>query len=294
MIKTFHIWFLWLLFGPGCLLGAVADLVVFSYNRPIQLYAYLESAHQLLTGLGEIHVIYRADSDAFQAGYAQVAADFGHVIFHRQGSAPATDFKPLTMQAAFESPNESIVFAVDDIFVKESCDLSQCIALMDEYNAYGFYLRMGTHLTWCYSWNEEQHLPPLRELSQGLFSWKFSQGTHDWNYPHSVDMTIFRKQEIRNSFEVLNFTNPNTLEGYWATIAGPFMDRIGLCYQKSVIVNVPLNRVQNTWENRNMALYTPEELLTIFNEGKKIDIHPLFGMKNPSAHTEYEPTFIPR
>ncbi len=274
--------------------AAVADMVVFSYNRPIQLYAFLESAENLMTGAGEVHVIYRADTQELSAGYDVVAQDFDYVIFHKQGSDPRGDFKPLTMRATFESPSEYIIFAVDDIIVKDFCNLSDCIDQLEQHHAYGFYLRMGRNLTWCYSWNQKQNLPAMKEVAPGLFAWKFSEGTHDWNYPHSVDMTLLRKRDIRSNFDRLSFTNPNTLEGYWANLAGPIMSRLGLCYDKTKIVNVPLNRVQSTWANRNMELYTPEELLAFFNEGKKIDIEPLFQWDNPGAHSEYEPTFIAR
>ena len=40
-----------------------ADLVIFSYNRPLQLYALLESITNYVTGLDKIMVIYRS-SDA--------------------------------------------------------------------------------------------------------------------------------------------------------------------------------------------------------------------------------------
>jgi hypothetical protein len=293
-MKIFRRLFIVVLIFVVSLQAAVADMVVFSYNRPIQLYAFLESAEKLMTGAGEIHVIYRADTEEFSTGYDVVAHDFDYVIFHKQGSDPRSDFKPLTMQTTFGSPSNYIIFAVDDIIVKDFCNLSDCIDQMEQQNAYGFYLRMGRHITWCYSWNQPQNLPPMKEVSPGLFAWKFSEGTHDWNYPHSVDMTLLRKKEVRANFDRLSFTNPNTLEGYWANLANPIMNRLGLCYEKSKIVNVPLNRVQLTYSNRNMDLYTPEELLAIFNEGKKIDIEPLFQWDNPGPHSEYEPTFIER
>ncbi len=43
------------------------DLIVFSYDRPLQLYACLESIKCCIkkTGVGEIFVIYRASDDKF-------------------------------------------------------------------------------------------------------------------------------------------------------------------------------------------------------------------------------------
>jgi hypothetical protein len=274
--------------------AAVADLVVFSYDRPAQLYAFLESVEALSKGVGEVHVIYRADSDSVRRGYVQVAKDFPSVRFQKQGANPKADFKPLTMKATFESPNPYVVFAVDDIIAKDFFNFSQSIELLEKENAYAFYLRMGRNLNWCYSMNDKQALPPMKEVSPNVFAWTFGDGIHDWNYPHSVDMTLFRKRDIRKDLVSLNFTNPNTFEGAWASIGNRISHRKGLCYGLSKVVNVPLNRVQTTYENRNMGLYSAEDLLSIFNDGKKIDVAPLFLIANPSAHFEYEPTFVAR
>ena len=127
-----------------------ADLVIFSFNRPLQLYALLESIKNYCHGVGEIHVIYRASDDHFDHGYAMVKQDFTAIRYHKQGENPHQDFKPLTLSAVFESPSPYIIFAVDDIVVKENVDLTECISALEKYNAYGFYLRNGTNLTNCY------------------------------------------------------------------------------------------------------------------------------------------------
>lgn len=274
--------------------AAVADLVIFSYNRPIQLYALLESRQTFMSGVGEIHVIYRADTEEFSAGYDGVINDFPRAVFHKQGANPRADFKPLTMAAIFDSPSEHVIFAVDDIVVKDFVDLSHSIAVMEKEEAYVFHIRMGQNLNWCYSLNEKQPLPPMRQVDKDVFAWVFADGTQDWNYPHSVDMGLFRKKDIRAVFESLSFESPNTLEGRWADLAGPIMGRTGLCYTSTKVVNLPLNVVQSTHKNRNMQLFTPDELLAKFNEGKKIDIAPLFQIVNEAVHTVYTPTFVER
>ena len=73
-----------------------ADLIIFSYNRPLQLYALLESVQKDVTGLGETTVLYRADGP-FAAGYEKVKAAYPQVQFRAQGIDPASDFKPLTL-----------------------------------------------------------------------------------------------------------------------------------------------------------------------------------------------------
>lgn len=272
---------------------SVVDVVIFSFDRPLQLYALLESMQQHVYGMGEQHVIYRASDDQFEKGYAIVSESFPEIQLHRQGANPRADFKPLTVSATFNSPSQYVIFAVDDIVVKDAIDLSQCAQLMEQHNAYGFYLRLGKNLTQCYSWGSRmQPLPPLQQEGDELFSWQFNQGQLDWGYPHTVDMTLYRKRDIEQDVKTLSYYAPNSFEDMWNRRARRIMERRGLCFRESKIVNMPLNRVQHEYRNRAMNEYAPRDLLTLFLDGKKMDIAPLRGIDNKAAHMEYSPTFI--
>lgn len=270
-----------------------ADLVVFSYDRPLQLYAFLESMQKYVTGIGQLSVIYRASSELFKKGYELVRADFPQALFYLQGSNPAHDFKPLTLKAAFESPSAYILFAVDDIVVKDTVDLEQCIDALERYGAYAFFLRLGKHLNYCYALNRAQPLPPLMQEDADIYSWRFSDAAFDWRYPHTVDLTLYRKRDIEGDLKTISYTTPNTLEGAWSSRAHTMLAKKGLCFGRSKMVNLPLNRVQNEYPNRAMSI-SPQELLAQFEAGKKMDIALLDRIENRSAHMEYVPTFIDR
>lgn len=271
-----------------------ADIVIFSYNRPLQLYALLESIETYIKDIGQSYVIYRTSDDAYSTAYDEVKWKFNDVHFIQQGTNPYSDFKALTLKAAFESPNDYIIFAVDDIIVKDFIVISECIELLEKYNAYGFYLRMGKNLTECYAENCLQTLPPLRNLENAVYAWQFSQGNHDWCYPNTVDMTLYRKKDIEVFVRSCNYKSPTTFEGEWAAHWHKISHQIGLCFENSKIVNLPLNCVQQEWKNRNQNYLTPDQMLAIFNARNKIDIKPLFKIKNKAAHMAYEPIFIER
>ncbi len=270
-----------------------ADLIIFSYNRPIQLYALLESLDYYVVNLGDIHVIYRASQNDFKDGYAEVCKQFARVTYHEQGNRPSADFKPLTMRALSDCPNEHVLFAVDDNVVKDFIDVQECIELMNAHEAYGFFLKLGKNLNYCYTCKASQPLPRFVIDSDGICTWRFAGTSYDWNYAHTVDMTLYRKKDVLNEFNRMRFTNPNNLESAWALRVGRVAHRLGMCYQESKIVNLPLNRVQNTYGNRHMNFMTPSELLSIFKQGFKMDISQLYRVKNNAVHMEYEPTFIP-
>jgi hypothetical protein len=270
-----------------------ADLVVYSFDRPMQLYAFLESAQQYMTGIAEVIVIYRASTVAYDVSYEVVRQRFPSVVYMVQSEKPLLDFKPLTVQAVFDSPSRYVVFAVDDIIVKDYICCSDDIQALEQHNAYGVYYRLGSHLSYCYTMNAAQAVPPLKQVSDGLYAWQFKQGQHDWGYPNTVDMTLYRKKDIESFFKNGNYNTPNTLEGRWAGQAGAIMHRTGLCYAASKMVNLPLNRVQHDYPNRHMEV-SAQELQTLFEQGLKIDIRPLCCVANISAHMEYEPTFVQR
>ena len=272
--------------------GNKVDVVIFSYDRPLQLELLLNSMERFMVGTGQVSVVYRASAQSYKKAYEQLHTSFPSIHFVAQGAHPKKDFKPLTEQCAFSTPHEYILFAVDDNVVKEPVDLGACIDLLEKYHAYGFYLRMGTHLTECYTMSCKQPLPSLQEREAGLYSWCFAQGYADWNYPNNVDMTLYRKRDIKPMVTSLTYENPNTLELQWASNPTS-RTKFGLCFARSKMVNLPLNKVQDSWDNRNEHLLQPEEQLAKFDEGLAIDLEPLCGIMNKSAHMGYVPTFVP-
>ena len=271
-----------------------ADLIIFSYNRPLQLYALLESTEKYVHGLGSITVVYRTDS-AFANAYRQVQNDFEYVCFTKQSNQPRKDFKPLTLKAIRNTQNDYILFAVDDIIIKDYIDIEYCISLLEQTNAYGFYLRLGQNLNFFYMLQKPQPVPPSNHIDNDVFSWQFAKGHYDWGYPHTVDMTIYRKNMIVQTFQSIQFDCPNRLEAIWAnTYAKKIMHRYGLYFKDSKVVNVPLNRVQNVFVNNNMNLLSAHQLLNLFEQGKKIDITQFYRVNNNSAHFAFEPHCIHR
>lgn len=295
MYSFLYLWYIILLCVPIHIISIKrADLIIFSFDRPMQLWALLESIEKNIRNIGDIKVIYRVSSDEFAFAYDEVKKAFNLVDYVQQSQNPLNDFKTLTMQCLENCHNECVFFAVDDLIVIRPVDIDECINVLEATNSYGFYLRLGLNLSRCYSWNAVQPLPPGSMYNKQFFVWEFSQGAYDWIYPHSVDMCIFKKNHVIKHFKQLSFNTPNTLESRWAGLAQGCMNRCGVCYVQSPTINVPLNRVQTNYNNYHMNHISAKDLLSRFNEGFKIDIEPLQNFVNESAHMAYIPTFIER
>lgn len=267
------------------------DLVVFSYDRPMQLYACLESMYTYLKNIGDIKVIARASSVPYIEGYDQVMRAFPEVEFHFQGEHPREDFKPLVMKAVYGSPSRYVAFAVDDLIVKDHVDFAVCTEAMQNLNGWGFYLRLGKNIKYSYMTASDASQPPMKAYKQGVYSWIFGKAHGEWKYANSLDMTIFSKEKIKSDLTISSFYSPNSFESAWAQKSK--RKKRGLCFEVSKVVNVPLNLV-NVSSNRNMHGADALELLKLFQAGLKMDIGPFFLMNNSSPHEEVKPVFIER
>lgn len=265
-----------------------ADLLIFSYNRPLQLQALLESIDEMMTGIDRLIVLYRQDP-AFKPAYDELLVRFPKVTWIAQ-SAPSEDFQPLCNQAVFaEGSSPYILFAVDDMIVKDTVDLKECIRALEDTKAYGFYLAHSLTLDRCYMMDRYQGIPPYIQLADSIYAWQFSAGNDDWAYPNSLDLVLYRKADILKDFKKIDFSNPFSLESKWNLRAKK--DRVGLFFTSSKAINLPLNLVI-TSQNAHSKSYSTEELLQKFNEGLKIDWTPFKQIENHSRHIDSEISFI--
>jgi hypothetical protein len=276
-----------------------AELIIFSYKRPMQLYAHLESLKKYVTGFNSVTVLYRADDKQYQNAYNELKEKFNDVSFVQEGSIQQhQDFKSLLLRLLTTSTNDYIMFATDDNFVKDYVSIRDCMQALQKTHAYGFYLRLGTNLTHSYMANSSQEVPHLIDIGSGMLAWEIDQKKYpqfyDWSYPNTVDMTLFPKDQIIHTISKLNFNNPTSFEGSWASLELYKSKKIGLCFAQSKVVNIPQNKVQTTSPVNRSMKGEAEQLQTIFESGLKIDISPLHQWINTSVHAEYNFRYIAR
>jgi len=269
-----------------------ASMIIFSYDRPAQLAALLESIQTHITNLNDIYIIYRASQDYEQA-YTECFNSFKdlQLTLMKQGPKPNEDFKPLVMQALASCKEEYMLFTVDDLLITDKINLSECINFIIKYQAYAFFLRLGENITESFMIGIQNPMPlESLLLDDKVYFWKFEKGYGEWAYPHSVDGNIYPTRFVIESLQEFDFVSPNTLEGAWADPGRirPYLKEYGLCYRESKLINIPFNAVKNDW-----PLYYPvasiptiEHCLQKFIEGYRVDINPYFRLKNKSPHVD--------
>lgn len=269
-----------------------ADLIIFSFNRPLQLYALLQTVHKYITNLNQICILYRTTNQNYDNAYEEIKGRFPHIKFIKQGPNPRGDFKPLLLQCVFGSPVEYVMFSVDDDIVTDYVDIYECTQAMEKHGAYGFYLRAGRNLTSHYPENGPVIQPPFIQVEPNILKYQFNSGNDVWNYPNNLDMTVFKKSNLEHFFRNASYSSPNTLEGTWAGTTN--LNNYGLCFNTSKKFMLALNIVQQDWYVPNENSFSVEDLFARWNSGLAIDIEQFAQINTNSFIMGYRPTFIKR
>ncbi len=245
--------------------------LVFSKDRAMQLHALLSSYFHYTQNAAPLTVLFTFSSELHQQSYVTLQNQFMHlpVTFVQE-----VNFAQQLLQLVKQATSDRIFFMTDDGIFLDHFDLDDCLNF-DPLKSV-FSLRLGEDLDFCYSFNRKQSIPSFQQevIKENTFNkwvWKNAESSPDWSYPLSVDATIFLRAEIEAMLDFTSFKSPNSLESQLQLFNDLFLYREGVCYSKVKYVNVPCNLVQDEYLNHFTGTYSASELLTLFQEGSRID-----------------------
>jgi hypothetical protein len=261
------------------------NIIVFSKDRALQLELFLRSFRRFVKGYYNyvISILYTYSNDKFKEGYDILLES----AYPCERFVKETNFKQDTIDLIdYQKPYT--VFFVDDIIFKEPFEFfdEKMRIFINNKDIACLSLRLHKNLDYCYAEARSMAKPVFDK--DNVFNW--TRETGDYGYPMSQDGHIFRTEEIYGFHVNLEYHAPNTLEGR-LHLQRRKMPPLMICYDKSKIINNPLNRVQFASENR-CGNISAEFLNDKFLKGYVIDLEPFVGFDNIAVHTEITPNLI--
>lgn len=247
--------------------------IVFSKDRAMQLHALLDSYFHYTKNAAPLFVLFTCSSAEHENAYQILKNEFlsFSVTFIHESNFQS-DLKNLIRSI----DTDRVFFMTDDAVFVSEYDLNNCL----QFNPidYIFSLRLGRDFDFCYTYNIAQKIPEFLTEESGksqlnTWIWNDMKGSPDWIYPLSVDATVFYKKEIELLVDIVPFKNPNSLEAMLQQYNSLFLYRTGICYSNTKYINIPCNVVQTEYENVSTNLFSTNQLLHIFLDGKRIDWH---------------------
>ena len=260
--------------------------IVFSKDRPLQLYTLLETYNNLVKNPVNLVIIYKSSTNEYSQGYKKVFNLYKNSKSKFTFIKESSSFKN-TLDNVLESLNiKNIFFLVDDIIFIRKIDLSLAASL--DTSKFILSLRHSPHLRRSYTSNMEQ-MPPKFHPSKfnntiNEFSW--FEEKNEWSNPYSVDGHILSLAEIYAISRVSSYSGPNTFEYAISSFNSLSENKRGLCYSESKILNLPINRVQNESNNVSGSVST-SFLLKKWQQDMAIDTSFFSGYIPEATHEEH-------
>ncbi|EKX47473.1 hypothetical protein GUITHDRAFT_106913 [Guillardia theta CCMP2712] len=255
----------------------VFNVIIFSMDRACQLDQLLSSVQERIVNANSSmfrwQVLYKFSNKKFGDGYRKVKKMFPWVSFHQQSNlsssvtsayfdmfvaegGDAKSFKGDYLRLV-DDRSPFILHFVDDMVVtgvwsvQEQVFAYRLLSLRPDVLTVS--LRLHPGITRCYATGSDRTPPPSFDPEM---TWNWMNMMGDWAYPMSLDAHIFRTEDHARLAMALQYMNPNTLEGQMASFCfsgnsacPPRMS----CYREAKVINIPANRVQNTFPNRYMS-----------------------------------------
>ena len=263
--------------------------VIFSKDRACQCDLCLRSLfhNDTINVFDKISVIYAASKPYFVQGYELLQRRWNKMVdFVWQDEYDS--FKDATV-ATVDDCHTYMMFMVDDnIMYREFPSypeeyllekniktlLNNLFTKCGYMNLGCFSLRLGRNTIIQDPYLKTQTEFPKEYSYDDVFMfWNWTQVNpwHNFGYPLSLDATIFQVNTILPILRDIDYNNPNSLEGALQSQRDKLPRYMG-CFQQSLVVNTPLNRVQDTCKNRE-GEYFPADAKYLneqFLQGKRI------------------------
>jgi hypothetical protein len=267
------------------------DAIVLSKDRAAQLELLLQSIEVNMPYVKNVRVLYKSSDHKFSDGYELLLRDPPNLSYTIIWT-PEQEFKNDMYRTIAECSRYFTFFTDDDIVYRNHMITEdEMDEVFDDFGLACISLRLGLNTTVQYNYTGERALFPAQMVDSGqLLVWNHnSVPGGNFGYPMSVDGHIFERRFFLSMLDRINFDGPNSMEGRLHTkksFAPPNM----ACLRRSVVVNTPLNRVQDVCTNRSGEQFgiSDVELNDRFLAGERARLHKIDFSAIVGCHQELD------
>ncbi|AHM61782.1 cell wall biogenesis glycosyltransferase-like protein [Flammeovirgaceae bacterium 311] len=264
------------------------ESIVFSKDRAMQLHAFLASYIERVSNRGRMYILYKCTNQRHQKSYDQLKEGFAgeDFVFIEE-----KEFRKQLIDICEQSGAGKIMFYVDDMIFTHKIDY----AVLGGINTAESILSLsrGKDMDFSIVLQKPLVLPPFTSEENNLerFSWNYLKEFSEWTYPLGVSGYMYGRIEVLAMLKSISFKAPNSLEISMQIYLPYYIRRSGLCTKFAACVCVHANLVQSEIENPTLGTYSIEELLILWEKGKRINIHEFYD--TPISETQIKAyTFV--
>ncbi len=203
------------------------DLLIISQS-PERLISTLQSERENLSDISKIFVVIPQKTDFF----AEVEKRFPYVLFIEN---PEKNIRPLLHKILSRSSARFFLCTTDQYVFKKKVDLKECVPLLAETKARGFYFGLGEDVSFCLRGGFEQKLPRhILALNENVRAWEcLENACGDWAFPDGFAMALYEREVLKRNIELLNFQTIEEMEKNWSLLVQE--RRVGLFLKQTVV-----------------------------------------------------------
>lgn len=265
--------------------------VIFTKDRPLQLYSLLETWYTFVAGASDVYVLLKASNERYRKQYRKVKFKFRDAIFVEERS-----FHQDLVRILCNPLYSHVLFSVDDNLFVHNISLDHVMMALDNNpEAIGFSLRLGHNIKYCHTLNKKQALKTYRDggVNKDTMMWSWIDEEFDFGYPLEVSSSVYRTSLIKTLCQNLHYNNPNSFEHamelHKPKLAGKFPYLLSFTSSRAVCLPMNITQTEGMTRHSSNQEYTIEKLLQKFESGQKMNWHDVLdNITITSPHTEYE------
>tara|TARA_B100000989_G_scaffold278203_1_gene239766 strand:+ start:14185 stop:15105 length:921 start_codon:yes stop_codon:yes gene_type:complete len=268
------------------------EIVIFSFNRPLQLESLLQSLNSNLDGDVKINILYKTDiktNNSYEVLKKLFIKNRNINFIYQVESFKKSLFKLIKNLSDKKFSRKEILFFVDDQILFRKTKLNSIKKLFKI--APITTLRIGINTTRSFNLNKRQSIKDYNySITKDLLTWQPLFKKDDISYVFSFDSSTIPLKLFSKFTRYLFYKGPNTLES--AMNYGGFTFKILRLkissFVKQCAINFVITKVQKETNNRGNFMEIKELQKLFKNNWKlKIDINEIDKFDSPHTDIGY-------